>query len=109
MKIRRDLPLKYYFNLHSEEGLYDKHSVLFDTIQYLIRTAELKQKTLDLNELKFSSKTLKYIFGEKINEETFKEDLVKKIRELISDSDLEIKGDSMALTKKGISNFYTLE
>jgi hypothetical protein len=85
------------------------HAVLFDIMQYLIKVVQMKSKKLEFDNLNFSSKTLKYIFGDKLKDETFKQDLVKKIKNLISDQYFEVKGESMYLTQKAITYFYIIE
>jgi hypothetical protein len=108
MRLRSDLPIKYYLGLHNEEGLSDKLTLLFEISQYLIRVHESKGKALDLDSMKFSSKSLKYVFGDKIKDETFKATLVKSLKELISQEYLKPQGDFMFFTKKSIIYFYVL-
>jgi hypothetical protein len=108
MTLRSDLPIKYYLNLYNEEGLNDKFTLLFEISQYIIRVAEVKNKDLSQDSMKFSSKSLKYVFGDRIKDETFKANLVKSLKELISDEFLTPKGDFIFFTKKGITYFYSL-
>jgi hypothetical protein len=108
MRLRSDLPIKYYLGLYNEEGLNNKFTLLFEISQYLIRVAEAKSKTLDPSAMKFSSKSLKYVFGDRIKDETFKTNLVKSLKELISEKCIEPQGDFMFLTQKSITHFYTL-
>lgn len=109
MTLRSDLPIKYYLNLHSHKDLQDPIAVLFDILQYLIKVAEVKGKQLDPHNLRFSTKTMKYIFGDQLKDETFKQEIVKKIKDLISQEFLEVKGEEINITTKGILTFYTLE
>jgi hypothetical protein len=108
MTLRSDLPIKYYLNLYNEEGLNDKFTLLFEISQYIIRVAEVKNKDLSQDSMKFSSKSLKYVFGDRIKDETFKANLVKSLKELISDEFLTPKGDFIFFAKKGITYFYSL-
>jgi len=108
MKTRSDLPIKYYLDLYNEEALCDKHTILFEISQYLIKVLNSKSKEIDLASMKFSSKSLKYVFGEKIKDETFKANLVKSLKSLISDGSLEPRGDFMFFTQNGMALFYTL-
>lgn len=109
MKIRSDLPIKYYLNVHNEEGLRDDLTILFDIIQYLIKVIQVKQKDLELKNLKFTSKSLKYIFGDNLKNETFKADLVKRLKNLIESENLKVNGDTIHITKKGLTNFYIIQ
>jgi hypothetical protein len=70
---------------------------------------EVKNKELTLNNLKFSSKTLKYVFGDNIKDETFKANIVKNIKELISLECLKVNGETINVTEKGLTYFYTIE
>ena len=109
MKLRSDLPIKYHLNVYREEELQDSFVILFDLVQYLIKVMQLKNKSVTLEGFKFSSKSLKYVFGEKVNDEVFKQKLIATIKELISSKDIEVDGSSMYITKKGLTNFYLIE
>lgn len=109
MKLRSDLPIKYYLNLYQHKDLQDQLAVLFDILQYLIKVGEMKGRQFDPQHLKFSTKTLKYVFGESMKDETFKQELVKKIKDLIAQQFLEVKGNDIYITNKGLLTFYTLE
>ena len=106
MTLRSDLPIKYYLNLHNEDGLSDEFTLLFEIIQYIIKVANAKEKNLDLKSFKFSSKSLKYVFGDRLKDETFKINLVKSLKEMIGDNYLTTEGDFIYFTKKGITYFY---
>jgi hypothetical protein len=106
MTLRSDLPLKYYLNLYNEDTLTDKYSVLFEILQYIIKVANAKDKSLELKNLKFSSKSLKYVFGERLKDETFKLYVVKSLKEIISQEYLTPDGDFIFFTKKGLTYFY---
>lgn len=108
MNLRSDLPIKYYLNLHNEEGLSTELSLLYEISQYIIRVASMKGRELEADAMKFSSKSLKYIFPEKIKDETFKAYLVKSLKIMISDGYLLPKGEFIFFTKKGLTYFYTL-
>lgn len=106
MNLRSDLPIKYYLNLYNEEGLSDEFTLLFEILQYIIRVANAKEKSLELKNIKFSSKSLKYVFGDKIKDETFKTNLVKSLKQMINDEYLTTEGDFIYFTKKGLTYFY---
>lgn len=106
MNLRSDLPIKYYLNLYNEEGLSDEFTLLFEILQYIIRVANAKEKSLELKNIKFSSKSLKYVFGDRIKDETFKTNLVKSLKQMINNEYLTTEGDFIYFTKKGITYFY---
>lgn len=101
MILQSDLELKYYLLLHNESQVFTKDSVLFDILEYFVK---IKKETSA--QLKFSSKTLKYIFGEKLNDENLKEKIVSSIRELIADGLFEKIDDNILITKNAINKFY---
>jgi hypothetical protein len=109
MRLRSDLPIKYYLHVHNEEDLRDDLAVLFDIIQYVIKVIQVKQKELELKNLKFTSKSLKYIFGDNIKNETFKSDLVKRLKNLIESENLQVDGETIHITEKGLTNFYIIQ
>lgn len=100
MILRSDLELKYYLGLHNEDLLFTKYSVLYDILEFLIKNKK------DSSELKFTSKTLKYIFGEKLNVESLKEKIVSYIKELLDDEYLVKSGESILISTKAITKFY---
>lgn len=106
MILRADLPIKYYLGLHNADEVKDDSAVLFDILQYLIKVLQTKQKEINTDTLKFTSNSLKYIFGEKIKDETFKTELVKNIKRLIQSEHLSIDGDTIKITQKGFNKFY---
>lgn len=109
LTLRSDLPIKYYLSLHREEGLRDDRSILFDIIGHLSRVAQSKQKEVSPDSFKFSSKTMKYVFGDQLNDETFKLELVKSIKRLISSGEISTSGETMSVTEKGLLNFYSIQ
>jgi hypothetical protein len=106
MTLRSDLPIKYYLNIHTESKLCDQFTLLFEILQYTIKVANSKDKSLDPNNIKFSSKSLKYVFGERLKDETFKTDIVKSLKKMIHDEYLTTEGDFIYFTKKAITYFY---
>lgn len=109
LTLRSDLPIKYYLNLHREEGLRDDRSILFDIIGHLLRVAQSKQKEVSFESFKFSSKTMKYVFGDQLKDETFKLELVKSIKRLIFSGEILASGETMTITEKGLLNFYSIQ
>lgn len=106
MNLRSDLPIKYYLNLYNEDTLTDEYSVLFEILQYIIKVANSKDKSTELKNLKFSSKSLKYIFGERLKDENFKSYVVKSLKQMILKEYLIPEGDFIFFTKKGLTYFY---
>lgn len=106
MTLRSDLPIKYYLNLYNEDALLDEQSILFEILQYIIKVANSKEKSLELKNLKFSSKSLKYVFGDKIKDEEFKKYVVNSLKTMITLEYIIPDGDFIYFTQKGLNYFY---
>jgi hypothetical protein len=102
MTLRSDLELKYYLGLHNEDLLFTKDSVLFDIIEFFVK---IKKENQD--SFKFTSKTLKYIFGDKLGDENLKIKIVSYIKDLIDSGLFERHGESILITNNAINKFYT--
>lgn len=109
IKTRSDLPIKYYLGIYLEENLVDEDSILFEILQYLIRVLEAKEKELSYSNLKFSSKSLKYVFGDRMNDETFKNKVVQSLKKALSSKKLVADSNFINFTESGITQFYTVE
>lgn len=102
-------PIKYHLDLHNEVSEDDKFSVLYDIEKYIIKVIKAKGRVLDMSELKFTAKSLKYIFGERIKDETFKQKTVKSIKELITLGYLRVENKTIYITEKGVDLFYKID
>jgi hypothetical protein len=89
--------------------LRDNNSILFSIINYMLRVIEIKNKEIDINSFKFSSKSLKYIFGDMMENEQTKNEIVSSIKALIVNEDIIVKKDQFHITEKGLTNFYILK
>ena len=88
------------------ESFIEKDSVVFEIIKYLINQDLFKN---DMKNIKFSTKTLKYIFGEdKIKEEKFKEFIINSIKELIKENLITIKGKTFYISEVLVKKFYNI-
>ena len=109
IELRNDLQLKYYLNMHLNNTLIDKNAILFEIISYILsNNIEGKEKDISYKNLKFSSKTLKYIFGERFESEEQKDSIIAMIRELVEDKSIDIRSKTFHVSEKGISKFYDL-
>ncbi len=104
INLRNDLKLKYYLSMHLN-GILNKDAILFEIISYILSN-NLKDKDIVYNNVKFSAKTLKYIFGEKFNNEEYKNSIISFIKTLVSDKDLELNSKTFHVTEQGICKFY---
>jgi len=109
LKIKEDIQIKYHLNMHLMDSFIDMDSIGFELIKYTISVIESNhKKTISLDNMKFTSKTLKYIFGDKLNDDAFKEYVVSKIKEMISLNLIEPNNKSMYITEKMINKFYNI-
>jgi hypothetical protein len=104
IELKEDLKLKYYLNMHLN-GTPDGDAILFEIINYLVLN-NLQDKEIAYKNVKFSSKTLKYIFGEKFNNEEYKNSIIQNIKKLVECKDLDIVSKSFHVTDQGIHKFY---
>jgi len=109
IKIKDNLKLKYYLGLHLRGGYSNNDSVLFELINYIIsNNIENKDKNISYSNLKFSIKTLKYIFGEDILNDDFKNQIIFSIKELIKDKKIDVNKKYFHITEDGINTFYNI-
>jgi hypothetical protein len=105
--IQRDLPIKYTLGLHPSVPSYpSKQDFLFEVASHLVRVAEVKSKDWDPTEIKFSTKTLKYVFGENMNEEPFREKIKSILVELLEAGVLTKKGEFIFIPAGEFSKYY---
>jgi hypothetical protein len=104
INLRNDLKLKYYLNIHLN-GVLTQDAILFEIINYLISN-NLNGKDINYKNTKFSSKTLKYIFGEKFNNEEYKNSIISNIKSLVTNRDLDLNSKTFYVTEQGIHKFY---
>ena len=104
INLRKDLKLKYYLNMHLN-GVLTQDAILFEIINYLIAN-NLNGKDINYKNAKFSSKTLKYIFGEKFNNEDYKNSIISNIKGLVSSGRLDINSKTFHVTELGMHTFY---
>lgn len=86
-------------------GVLNQDAILFEVINYLISN-NLKGRDINYGNVKFSSNTLKYIFGEKFNNEDYKNSIISNIKDLVSSGYLDINSKTFHVTERGIHKFY---
>ena len=110
LKISKQLPLKYILETHTALPSYPtRQDFVFDVLNYLIRVSDSKSKTFNPADIKFSSKTLKYVFGEKATDPDFLEKIKLIIKSLIEDGSLVKNGENLMISESYFLNFYTVQ
>ena len=108
LTINKNIAIKYHLNLHLTESLIESDSVAFEIIKYVTKDIRSSDKEMSLDNLKFTSKTLKYIFGDLLKDEKSKEYIIVTLKQLIADELIKVSGKSMNVTKELLTKFYTI-
>ena len=91
------------------ESFVDRDSIGFELTKYVINDVNSNdKKELTFDNLKFTSKTLKYVFGDKMKDDKFKEYIINAIKEMISLGWIAPNNKAMFITDKMITNFYNI-
>jgi hypothetical protein len=108
-KIQDGLPIKYSLALHPALPGYPSQSdFMFDVASHIVRVTELKSKDWASNDIKFSTKTLKYVFGEHMKSETFKEKIKTILKDLLESGKLVKKGEFIFIPESEFSKYYII-
>lgn len=91
------------------ESLIDRDSIAFEIVKYLIRDLESNSKELIIDNFKFTSKTIKYIFGDKVKDDKFKEYIVDKLKEMIKIGWISSDNKTMYVKEEMLNNFYSID
>ena len=96
--------------MHLMESFLEKDSIAFEVIKYVVNDIESNDnKDFTFDNLKFTSKTLKYVFGDKMKDDVFKEYTITSLKQMIRDGWIEPKNKSMYITEQMITNFYNIK
>lgn len=109
LKINKNIAIKYHLNMHLMESLIDRDSIAFEIVKYLIRDLESNSKELIIDNFKFTSKTIKYIFGDKVKDDKFKEYIVDKLKEMIKIGWISSDNKTMYVKEEMLNNFYSID
>lgn len=105
--INQDLPLKYVLQAYASLPNYPtKDDFVFDILSYLVKVHESKNKDLDSSQIKFSTKTLNYIFGDKLKTD-FLEKIKIIIKDLLEDGTLAKTGEFLIVKESEFLKYYT--
>lgn len=105
MKIKTNIPIKYSLDLHLTESNLSEEGIIFEITRYAID--QIKPSELDLDNVKFTSKTLKYIFGDRL-EGDFRDIVVSSIKSHIQKELIKPSGKSMYITKELTNKFFEI-
>lgn len=108
-KINSTLPIKYDLLVHTAMPNYPSHSdFVFDVCAYFVRAYGSKNKELKPTDLKFSAKTLKYIFGDQINDERFRVKIKQIVSDLLEDGSLTRTGEFIFISEETFTKNFLI-
>ena len=84
-----------------------RQDFIFDILSYIVKVTQVKSKEFDPEDIKFSTKTLKYVFGDKLTAE-FLEKLKLLMKDLIEDNILIKKGEFIIINQSEFLKFYII-
>lgn len=105
MKISNNLPIKYYLNLHLLNDIPSDESIIFEIIRFLVNQISKKEDP-DYSDIKFTSKTLKYVFGDRIENDDFKKNIIRVLKENIDIGNIKISNKNMYIENTLLNKFY---
>ena len=106
--LRSTVALKYVLDSHIALPNYPTHQdFLFDLLSYVVRVTTAKSKDFDQTDIKFSPKTLKYVFGEKLTPE-FLDRIKLLMKDLVEDGSLTKKGEFIIINEREFLKFYDI-
>jgi hypothetical protein len=108
-KIQGTLPIKYTLAAHQSLPNYPTHlDFMFDVVSHIVRVAEQKGKAWDPRDVKFSVKTLNYVFGDNMKSDEFRARIIAILKDLIESGALVKNGDFIFIEDSEFSRYYTV-
>ena len=108
LTICNSVPIKYHLNMHLMDRYIDDDAIVFEIVKYTLSLVEAKSEEIDISNIKFTSKTLKYIFGNKIDDDDFKSRVISTIKTQIHENLISTHNKSMYITKKLLTKYYNI-
>jgi hypothetical protein len=108
-KISAEQPIKYDLLVHTALSNYPTLSdFIVDTCSYLIKVHGSKKSELSQSDLKFSAKTLKYIFGTQLEDEAFKAKIKTVVAEGLTNGSLSKDGEFIFVSEQTFTNYFSI-
>jgi len=109
LSIKDDTPIKYQLNMHLMKDFISMDAIGFEITKYIINDINSNEKKeLALDNFKFTTKTLKYIFGDRMKDSEFKEYIISKLKHMISINWITPVNKSLCINSEMISHFYNI-
>lgn len=107
--LKQSLPLKYFLDTHIALLSYPtEQDFMFDIISYIVRVSVSKAKPIDPKDIKFSTKTLKYVFGDRLANQEFADKIKLIMKSLIEDGSLIKKGEYLQISESTFLTYYEI-
>jgi hypothetical protein len=108
-KINAEQPIKYDLLVHTALPNYPTLSdFIVDACSYLIKVHGSKKSELSQSDLKFSAKTLKYIFGTQLEDEAFKAKIKTVVAEGLANGSLSKDGEFIFVSEQTFTNYFSI-
>lgn len=101
-KLRDDIPIKYLLNLHMIDSMIQKESIIFEIVKYIVPETEKRNSDI----FRFTTNTLKYVFGENIKNSEFKQNVIAAIKYYIHKEYIKVEGSTFIFKNNFILKFY---
>jgi hypothetical protein len=109
INLKKNLPLKYLLDTHTALLSYPtEQDFVFDIISHIVKVSVSKSKEIDSTDIRFSTKTLKYVFGEKLSNQEFTDKIKLIMKSLIEDGRLVKKGESLVISEPVFLTYYEI-
>lgn len=108
-KINESLPIKYDLLVHTALSNYPTlDDFIFDVSAYLLKVHGTKKSELSASDLKFSSKTLKYVFGTQLENEEFKLKIKENLQNGLALGKLTKEGEFVFISQETFTNYFSI-
>jgi len=107
--VQSTLPIKYAMKVHQSLPNYPtRQDFMFEICSYIVRVTEQKEKDWDPNDIKFSAKTLKYVFGNNVKSEEFLDRIKSILKDLLESGALTKRGEFIFIEADEFSKYYAI-
>lgn len=108
-KINAKQPIKYDLLVHTALPNYPTlPDFIFDVCSYLVKVHGTKKSELTQSDLKFSVKTLKYVFGTKMEDDSFRLKLKENLQDGISLGNFTKDGEFIFISEETFTNYFSI-
>lgn len=108
-KINPAMPIKYDLLVHTALPSYPTlPDFIVDVCSYLIKVHGTKKAELTKQDLKFSVKTLKYVFGTNMESDAFKLRLKENLQDGIALGHFTKEGDFIFISEETFTKYFSI-